>query len=148
MKKQYYFVVGFTLLMGMLFSTFMLKQKSETLEALQDRTFTARVMILEITTHQKVDCPELNEFQPIKGVVRLKFDRQVMIWSENGTGKGLGYATDTVDLDINANDQKQRALEFEKLIGKGPMTFHYSQSFLSICDSSRIPTIQKMDVMP
>lgn len=140
MKK----IVGPTILI-VIVGTFVflaIRSASTLTEANQDLAFEASVINIQATQHVKVDCPKLNEFQPTTDVFRVKFDRIVMIWSENGTGRGLILPTDSVDLRI---DTGIKYLSMKSLVGMGTITFQYNASFLSVCDSSRIPTISSFE---
>jgi|GEM_PF-4419005 hypothetical protein len=106
-------------------------------EARAEHTFKAAVVNVRTTRHPSVDCPRLNERSEAQDVIRLTFDRKVPVWSETGTGDGKYELTDSIDLP---------AAEYSKWWGPvlftNPATFHYSVSFLSVCDGSRIPVVR------
>jgi hypothetical protein len=103
-----------------------------------DRTFEAAVVGVMLTQHGGFECSG-GVRQYTESVVRITFDRDIQIWSENGTGEGFYFPTRSVDLPLGLPTDPQRLAIF---LGKEKRTFHYRYSFLSVCDESRIPTIR------
>lgn len=103
-----------------------------------DRTFQASVIGVMLTQHQGFECSS-GVRQYTESVVRITFDRDIQVWSDNGTGIGFYFSTRSVDLPLGLPTDPQRLAFF---LGKEKRTFHYSQSFLSVCDESHIPTIR------
>lgn len=103
-----------------------------------DRTFQASVVGVALTQHEGFEC-SAGVNQSTENVIRITFDRDVRIWSDNGTGEGYYFPTRSIDLGSRFPYDAQKLAFF---LGKEKRTFHYSGSFLSICDESHIPTVQ------
>jgi len=145
MKKREIFpivgiVVGVSLVVGLFFSTFNNLRRVE--EASRVRIFEASILSTEMLQRGELQCPQQNQFTPPLIVLRIKLDREVPIWSMNGTGEGSYSNSDLVDLRIDTREI------IEKLPTKTvtATAFRYSRSFLSICDQQTIPLISTLSV--
>ena len=104
-----------------------------------DRTFEASVVGVMLTQHGGFEC-SAGVSMPTESVIRVTFDRDILIWSDNGTGIGFYFPTRSVDLPFGLPTDPQKLALF---LGKEVHAFHYSNSFLSVCDESHIPMIRQ-----